>query len=173
LIPVRDGAFAVPGCRPDHSTRAYLFDPVERVGAVIDVAPKNPAPVAKLEPCGRIRVRAIGADGSPRSDVDVSIALLLDRDCPVSDAAANRSTDPQPVEWFDAVNYRTRPKTDTAGVAELPALIPGARYAISVGSGTGKVALGTVLITSGKTITLPDAVLPPAADSRLEPGGSR
>src|SRR5262249_45001886 len=45
-LPVRDGTFTVPGCRPEHMTRAYFLDPVARVGAVIDLPYDKPAPVA-------------------------------------------------------------------------------------------------------------------------------
>jgi hypothetical protein len=172
-LPVRDGTFTVPGCRPDHSTRAFFLDPVNRLGAVIDLTPGTPTPVARLQPCGRIRVRALDPDGRPLPEQEVSVSLLVDRDCPAGEVAMGRRADPQPVEWFDAVNYLTRPRTNAEGVADLPALIPGARYAVVVGSGAGSVSLGRVQIESGKTITLPDAVVRPAAQAPPEPGGVR
>jgi RNA polymerase sigma factor (sigma-70 family) len=169
-LPVRDGTFTVPGCRSDHATRAYLLDPVTRVGAVIDVTPETPAPTVKLAPCGQLRVRVLGADGRPRPGQDVSVSLLIDRDRPTGTTTTALPADAQPVEWFDAVNYLTRPKTNAEGVAELPALIPGARYSVAVGSGAGKSTLHPVLVESGKTVWLPDVIL---ADTPTEPGGAR
>ncbi|MCI0702293.1 MAG: hypothetical protein L0241_14515, partial [Planctomycetia bacterium] len=59
-----------------------------------------------------------------------------------------------------AVNYLTRPKTNAAGEVELPTLIPSARYVISVGSGASKIQVGRFAIEPGKTLTIPDVILP-------------
>ena len=161
-LPVRDGAFTVPGCRAEHTTRAYLLDPVARVGAVIDVTPNVPQPGAKLLACGTLRLRVVGTDGKPKVGQDVGLSLLVDRDRANGITTGEPVADAQPVEWFDAINYPTRPKTNAEGVAELPALIPGARYAIAiaVGSGANKIAVGKFTIEAGKTATIPDVVLP-------------
>ncbi|MCI0705547.1 MAG: sigma-70 family RNA polymerase sigma factor, partial [Planctomycetia bacterium] len=131
-LPVREGSFTVPGCRSGYTTRAYFLDPVARLGAVIDVSPDTPAPVAKLAPCGSIRLRVVDQQGEPQAGVEVSVSLLVERDRRSSEEPV---ADAQSVEWFDAVNYLTRPKTNAAGEVELPTLIPSARYVISVGSG--------------------------------------
>jgi hypothetical protein len=167
---VRDDVFTIPGCRPDHTTRGYLLDPVARVGGVIDVTAENSPPTVKLAPCGQLRVRVLGADGQPRVGQQVSLSLLIDRDRPTGTSAIELLADPQSVEWFDPINYLTRPKTNAEGVAELPALIPGARYSVAVGSGAGKMKLNPVLVESGKTISLPDVIL---AETPAEPGGAR
>jgi hypothetical protein len=160
-LRVENNQFSVPGCREGLVTRGYLLDPVARTGSVIDVTPSSAIPVVQLAECGQIRFRVVGTDGQPRAGQEVSVSLLVDRDRSASEPAlADPIADAQPVEWFDPVNYPTRPKTNAEGVVELPALIPGARYAISVGSGSNKVVVGRFLIEVGKTVTLPDVILP-------------
>lgn len=158
-LPVRDGQFVVPGCRAGHTTRAYLLDPVARVGAVVDVAPGTPTPVAKLVACGTLRLRVLDAAGRPKAGQEVSVSLLADRDH-APGATGERAADAQPVEWFDATNYPARSKTAADGTLDLPALIPGARYAVSIGSGSNKFAVGRFAIESGRTVAVPDVVLP-------------
>src|SRR5262249_23266766 len=70
---------------------------------------------------------------------------------------------------FDPVNYPTRPKTDAAGAAALPALIPGARYVVTVGTGQGKVEAGRFRVEPGRTANLPDVIIPDTAGT----GGAR
>lgn len=166
-LPVRDGAFTVPGCRAGFTSRAYLLDPVAKLGAVVDLTPGAPVPPAKWLACGTLRVRVVDADGRPQANQDVHLALLAARDR-VTGSTDEPATDAQPVEWFDATNYPARPKTDARGVAELPALVPGARYSLAIGTGPGRVAVGKFLIESGKVQALPDVVLP----RRVE-GGSQ
>lgn len=156
-LPVRDGTFSVPGCRPERTTRAYLLDPVARVGAVVDVTPGTAAPRAKLLACGTLRVRFVDGAGRPKAGQDVSVALLVERDRAAGETAL---ADPQPVEWFDAVNYPARPRTGPDGALVLPALVPGARYAVSVGSGANKVAVGTFMLEPGQALTIPDVTVP-------------
>jgi RNA polymerase sigma factor (sigma-70 family) len=156
-LPVRGGGFTVPAGRPGHVTRAYLLDPGARVGAVVDVTPGAADPVATLVPCGTLRLRVLDSDGRPKAGHAVNVSLLVDRDrAPAAAAVA----DGQPVQWFDAVNYPERPKTDADGRLELPALVPGARYAVSAGTGAAKLAVGTFAVESARTVTIPDVVLP-------------
>ena len=145
------GRFAVPGCRRGHVVRAYLLDPVARVGAGVSLAA-----------CGKIRIRALCPDGRPAAGEEVNLSLLVDRERGATDEPV---ADPQPVGWFDTVNYRERPRTDASGRVELPALIPGAQYALTVGSGAAKRPLGRFVIEPGATLDLPDMV--------LEPGGTK
>jgi hypothetical protein len=168
-LAVRGGSFTVPGCRADQVTRAYFLDPVAKLGGVIDGTPGVAVPTIKLAECGRIRFLVVGPAGQPRAEQEVAVTLLLERDRPTSDPHAEPIADAQPVEWFDAVNYRTRAKTNAEGLVELPALIPGARYAITVGSGQTRVPVGEFTIESGRTVTVKDVVLPeplPAASGR-------
>ncbi len=156
-LPTRDGTFTLPGCGAVETNRVYILDPTHRVGGVATVMANSPeAPVVKLAECGRVRVRALREDGQPLPAANVMIKLLLDRACPVSESD---NADEQPVEWFDAINYRTRPLTDAHGEALLPALIPGARYSISVRFGTISTPTSQVTIEPGVTITLPDFIL--------------
>jgi RNA polymerase sigma factor (sigma-70 family) len=57
--------------------------------------------------------------------------------------------EPQPLDWFDAVNHAARPVTDAAGRAELAALIPDAEYAVTV-SGPRGTATARFRATSGE-----------------------
>ncbi|MBA4191357.1 MAG: hypothetical protein C0467_25535 [Planctomycetaceae bacterium] len=159
-LPSRDGQFVVPGCRLEHTTRAYLLDPNAKHGAVVDVSPRaDKSVVAKLAPCGAIRLRVVSEDGQPRANQTVTVSLLLDRDRPVNEPLTHEPVaDAQPAEWFDAVNYPRRPKTDAKGRVELPALIPGARYLVAVGVGEARVKVGHFTVEPGQTLTLPDVV---------------
>ena len=162
-LPVRDNQFSLPGCRPGLVARVYFLDPAARAGGVADVSTTAPAPDVRLAACGTIRFRVLGEDGVPKNGQDIGVSLLVERDRQSADEPV---ADAQPVEWFDSVNYPTRPKTDVDGWAELPALIPGARYAIAVGSGRGKVSLGRFTVSANETVTLPDVVLAESGDSR-------
>lgn len=160
-LAVKTDQFTVPGCREGQITRVYILDAGGRIGGVADVTPSLATPVVRLAECGLLRFRVVGSDGHVRAAQDVSVALLVDRDrCITEPILAEPVADPQPVEWFDPVDYPTRPKTNAEGVVELPVLIPGARCAVSVGSGANKVVVGRFLIEAGKTITLPDVILP-------------
>ncbi|VTT99641.1 sigma-70 family rna polymerase sigma factor : RNA polymerase sigma factor, sigma-70 family OS=Singulisphaera acidiphila (strain ATCC BAA-1392 / DSM 18658 / VKM B-2454 / MOB10) GN=Sinac_4459 PE=4 SV=1: Sigma70_r2: Sigma70_r4_2 [Gemmataceae bacterium] len=154
-LPVRDGRFAVPGCRAGWVTRVYLLDPVAKVGGVVDVSPDAPVPPVKLAPCGTVRVRVVGPDGAPAAGREVTVSLLVARDRRPGEPTVS---DPQPTDWFDAANYPTRRTTDAAGVAELTALVPGAEYRIAVHAGTAKAVVGTFTIEPGRTLVLPDVV---------------
>ncbi len=166
-LPATANEFSVPGCRPGYSTRVYLLDPKAKVGAVVDVVPGSPLPTAKLLTCGTIRLRVVDRDGIPRVGQEVSLTLLVDRDC-AADATGESTADAQPVDGFDAVNYPAKPKTNGDGRVELPALIPGARYAIAVGTGKGKIAVGKFRMEAGQSLTVPDVTMLETPD-----GGSR
>jgi hypothetical protein len=161
-LPVRRGAFAVPGCRPGSVAKVYALDPVGQLGGVAEL---SPGVKMSLAACGRIRFRVVGPDGRPAAGQDVAVSLLVERE---RAAGAEPAADPQPVEWSDLVNYPRRPKTGADGWADLPALIPGARYAVAVGGGAGRVAVGRFDIESGRTVTPPDVQLPAAGE-----GGAR
>jgi RNA polymerase sigma factor (sigma-70 family) len=156
-LAIRKGAFTIPGAQPDTITRIYALDPVARVGAVSDATPAD-NPTVTLSPCGGLRLRVLGPDREPLPNISVNLSLLVERDRPRGCPEIGQA-DPQPVEWFDAINYPTRPKTNADGVAELSALIPGARYSLAIGSGAHRISLGTFTIASGKTQILPDIVL--------------
>jgi RNA polymerase sigma factor (sigma-70 family) len=158
-LPLRlKGGFAtVPGCGPGVATRVYVLDPVRRLGAVADVTAGGPAPGGvTLVPCGRARVRLLGPGADPLAGQEVRLSLLLDRDHPAGEGAAS---DPQPADWFDPVNYAARPVTAPDGVAELPALIPGARYTVAAGAGVTRTTSAPFRAAPGELLTLPDLVL--------------
>lgn len=166
-LAIRQGAFTIPGAQADTITRIYLLDPVARVGGVGDATPAD-NPTVTLSPCGGLRLRVLGPDHEPLPNFAVNLSLLVERDRPRG-CPENGQADPQPVEWFDAINYPTRPKTNADGVVELPALIPGARYSLAIGSGAHRRALGAFTIASGKTQILPDIVV---TDSRPRSKGA-
>jgi hypothetical protein len=146
----------IPGCRAGQMARAYLLDPVARVGAIADLSPGSHAPKVKLAACGAIRLRLLAAGGLPQAGHDVNLSLLVERerfptDEPVEDA--------QPVEWFDPVNYPARTRSDADGWVELRGLIPGARYSLSAGNGAAKLSIGLFTIKPGMTLDLPDVIL--------------
>ncbi|MCS6865207.1 MAG: sigma-70 family RNA polymerase sigma factor [Gemmataceae bacterium] len=168
-LPIRNGAFTIPGCKPDTSTRIYILDPVACWGGIVDATPSE-TPTVALKPCGGLQLRVRGPDHQPLPNVSVHLALLVQRDRPQSGPEIEQA-DPQPVEWFDAVNYPTRPKTNHDGLVELKALIPGARYSLSLGTGAQKMALGTFTIEPGRTHILPDVVV--GEPRTFVPGDSR
>ena len=149
-LPVVGGRVAVPGCRPGSTPRVYVLDPVSRRGCVADLMPGKTLSLAE---CGRAGLRVVGPDGAGVAGVDVTLSLLVDREGAAGEA------DAQPVEWFDPFHYPKRPKSDAAGRVELPALIPGARYAVAVGAGANKVAAGQFTAAAGKTTELPDVTV--------------
>jgi RNA polymerase sigma factor (sigma-70 family) len=148
-LPVRDGRYELPGCTPGSVTRAYFLDTARRVGAVVDVACETtkPGPDVRLDPCGSVAVQVSDRAGQPVAGLPIGLSLLIDR-------GPGQAGDAHPVEWFDPVNYPTRPVTGADGTATLPALIPGARYVLTTGSGTAKVRLGEVRVGPGEATKL-------------------
>ncbi|HKB05550.1 MAG TPA: sigma-70 family RNA polymerase sigma factor [Gemmataceae bacterium] len=146
-LPTRDGRYELPGCTSGVVTKAYFLDPARRLGAVVDVRcdPPNAGPDVRLAACGSVVLQVSDHDAEPVAGLPVGLSLLIDRD-------GSPDTDPQPVEWFDPVNYPTRPVTGADGSVSLPALIPGARYALTVGTGPQKVRLGHLQAGTGETV---------------------
>jgi RNA polymerase sigma factor (sigma-70 family) len=157
-LAVSQGVFTVPGCRTGHTTRIYLLDPVARFGGVVDVTPRSASPKAKLQPCGSISLKVVDAEGKPIAGQKVNVSLGVARDYK-NDAIAELQEDLQPLEWFDAINYPAISKTGEDGRVELKALIPGARYTVSIGSGANKFSTEQ-MIEAGQKVTLADVVLP-------------
>ncbi len=174
-LTIRTGTFTVPGARANTLTRLYILDPVACVGATIDATSAEPLTVA-LAPCDGLRLRLLGPDHEPLPQVRVNLYLLMERDPTVElnypqECLENEHFDPQPVEWFDAINYPTRPKTNADGIVGRPALIPGARYSLTIGSAAHRIALGPFTIVSGKTQILPDFIV--TDPHTFRPGASR
>jgi RNA polymerase sigma factor (sigma-70 family) len=148
-LPTQGGGYEVPGCTPGVATKAYFLDPAGRLGAVIDIAcdPPKAGPDVRLDSCGTAVVHVTDRTDQPIISLPVGLSLLIDRD-------GSPDADPHPVEWFDPVNYPDRPVTGADGTVTLPALIPGARYSLTVGSGSGKVRLGHIQAGPNETVRL-------------------
>lgn len=156
-IPAGDGRYSVPGVDAEATATAYLLDAENALGSVVEIA-KGIAPPATLAPCGSARIRVLRADGQPLARTEVTVSLLVERDRRPGDASAG--FDPQPVDWLDPVNYSARPVTDANGYADLPALIPGARYVAAAGPIGGRGETAAFAVESGECRTLPDLTLP-------------
>jgi hypothetical protein len=169
-LAVREGKLTVPGCAHGAMSTVYALDPQRRLGAVATVRPGEPTPAVRLMKCGSARVRVLGPDGCPCEGAIVSLQLLADRD---RVGAASVTCDAQPVDWFDPVNYPRRPATDVNGFVRLPALIPGARYCVSVTAHGVRETGDAFVARSGEESDLPDLHLGTGPNARLTKGTSR
>ena len=98
------------------------------------------------------RVRVLVDDGTPAPGCEVSLLLLAERD-----GVEHR----QPADWFDPVNHGERHFTDEEGRAELPALIPGARYIVRAALPGQRALSDPFTAVSAKPVPVPELRLPP------------
>jgi hypothetical protein len=137
LLACTDGRFEMPGCDPDRTHTASLFDSARRQGATVELTKQNatePATV-RLRPCGTARARLVDAGGKPLVKYRPQFTYLLTEGAP-SRFYLNAGANEYPLEadqcyvselgWdlFGGV------ETDADGRITFPALVPGAKYRI-------------------------------------------
>jgi hypothetical protein len=137
LLQCANGQFELPGCDPDRTHTAYLFDPARRLGATVELSRANadePATV-RLLPCGSARGQFVDANGKPRANYRPWFVYLL------KDGAPQRvdlpgATGERPLQAVYGNPYYLDPATfgktgaDGDGRFTFPALIPEAKYMI-------------------------------------------
>ncbi len=138
LIWCVDGRFELPGCDPDRTHTAYLFDVEHRLGATVELTSKNASEPATvhLEPCGTAKARLVDADGKPLVNYGPQFTYLLSEGAPqrfylsAGDKSFPLEADqvyPTGLDW----ELFKRIQTDDDGQIHFPALVPGLKYRIS------------------------------------------
>jgi RNA polymerase sigma factor (sigma-70 family) len=151
-LPIRDGRFVIPGCRPGQVYAAQLIDRDGRHGAVARVRcpdqPGEPA-VVRLAPCGEAVVDLTDPVGRPVAGCRPTLVTRF-------------STGMGPVavigRWWAVDPVAADPPTGTDGRVTIRGLIPGAPYQVRFAAG-GSVCYAAVEPTAGGTSRL-KAILP-------------
>ena len=151
-LPISEGVYSLPGGRDGEAETLYLLEPHARLGTVVDVRCGQRGPIARLAPCGSVRVRVADAEGHPVTGAAVTPLLLAERD---------GSYHEQPASWFDPVNHAQPYTTDAEGWVEVPALIPGARYQLRAQHGSARVTSSAFRVPAAGQDRLPELRLPP------------
>jgi hypothetical protein len=151
-LPVSEGVYSLPGGREGEAETLYLLEPHARLGTVVDLRCGQRGPIARLAPCGSVRVRVTDAQGRPIAGVAIAPLLLAERD---------GSYHEQPASWFDPVNHAQPSTTDAEGWVEVPALIPGARYQLRAQHGSVRVTSSAFRVPAAGQDRLPELRLPP------------
>jgi RNA polymerase sigma factor (sigma-70 family) len=160
-MPVGKGKFELPGYDPDEPLPVYFLDAENQLGAMVKFSPKdvNGKAVVKLQPCGSATARFLDAEGKPLANLRPFLMLALndgasffnslDSDKAITDAAFLSSLDRKRHE-----NLRT----DAQGRITFPALIPGARFVLTVRTPLGRYADAhkDFVVEAGKTLDLKD-----------------
>jgi RNA polymerase sigma factor (sigma-70 family) len=136
-VEVYGGRFELRGCDPKASYRVIFYDAAGEQGAVAEIAGKaaDGEPVTvRLAPCGTAKARLLSG-GRPLKNKRVKIDLIVTPGGAGFDGKAGPLADAAWVSNFDWAHYGRGPQTDDEGRLALPALIPGATYRVSVGSG--------------------------------------
>jgi hypothetical protein len=130
-LPVHAGRYELPGCIAGRVYPVLFLDAVNGWGAAMDLTTGLDAgPEVKLAPCGSARVRLLDGKGRPLAGRGLRLALVTERSFPVDKPPQKREADGHYSVYYDPRNYCTGPVSDGEGWLTLPALIPGARYAL-------------------------------------------
>jgi hypothetical protein len=169
FLPVRDGAFELPGCDPDKPSTVYVIDTEHNTGATAELsageAARGPVTV-RLAPCGSVSFRVVDPSGKPfaghgqfHGRVYLAVELVV---TPGQSAFLYKESgtvaDTVFVENFDSKRYYAI-KADADGRLTLPFLIPGATHRVTA-RGPGGPDVREFRAESGKTHELPAFTLP-------------
>jgi RNA polymerase sigma factor (sigma-70 family) len=164
-IPVHAGQFEIHGLDPDQTYPVFFLEPKNKQGVIANLSGKQAAagPVTvRLSPCGSAVVRFVDARGKPvvgLSNFAFQIQIRLgvsqfDRTA-LAKGLVMEST--EFVGNWDRLNYWDGPATDGQGQVTLPALIPGAKYAIPASNVGSKINPPQYFqVEAGQTLKLPD-----------------
>jgi RNA polymerase sigma factor (sigma-70 family) len=150
-VKFRDGRFEMRGCDPDEKYPAYFLDPVNKLGATVQLSEKEARgkPVTiRLEPCGDAVARFVNKKGEPLVKSQVILYFVL------RPKDKNVRADEDFVGNLDRLNYPEFLQTDAEGRCSFPALIPGATYTI-----LNNEQNRDFTVEPGKTLQLGDVVI--------------
>jgi hypothetical protein len=165
MLPIRDGAFELPGCVPGRIYPVLLLDAAHHLATVAELqlpGPGETAKVARMRECGAVRLRLVDAAGRPMAGHRPMLAVRLASDRPADDALAIEGwsrPDQTYASWFDPLNFLSGLVTDMDGVVTIPGLVPGLEYSISfVIANRWRVVTSDFRIAPGQEIRLADLV---------------
>src|SRR5262249_11141093 len=132
VLPVRDGAFELPGCDPGKGVRVWFYDPRAKEGACVELSARpGAAPEVRLAPCVSARVRFLDADGKLITRPRIMLDLVL-RPGDSTNESLRKGTNPR-ISVRGTVFYgrdSDPTQADDAGKVTLANLIPGGTYVI-------------------------------------------
>jgi hypothetical protein len=137
LLACTEGRFEMPGCDPDRTHTAYLFDSTRRLGATVELTKANvtePA-LVRLRPCGSARARLVDAGGKPLVKYRPMFTYVLTDGAPQR-LYMNVGANEYPLEadqgWVADLDWDLfrGVETDADGRVTFPALVPGLKYRI-------------------------------------------
>jgi hypothetical protein len=168
---LKDCEFAVQVNDPESVQRLHFFAPDSGLGAVMELKGQQagPEPVTvRLERLGAAQVRFLDATGKPLANYRPLLWLMAGTgpvpappnlkkliDMGINGLTGNAAPDAAWLARFDPPHYGDGPGTDAEGRVTLPALIPGARYGITLGDSKAR----EFTVRAGQTLTLPDLVI--------------
>jgi protocatechuate 3,4-dioxygenase beta subunit len=138
-LPVRGGAFELPGCDPDKTVPVFFLDLLNQWGAVVELSGKQAGEVVtvRLAPCGSATARLVDDKGQPLANLWADAHLVITPGAYYGEALRKN------LEAADVVHmanlYRERYaglRTDARGRITFPALVPGATFHLT---GTGPI----------------------------------
>jgi RNA polymerase sigma factor (sigma-70 family) len=136
--PVKGGRFEVPGCDPDRPTQVFFYAAKEKLGAMVELAPKEALrqpPTVRLQPCGSATVRLVDKDGKPAVNTRATVEFFLTPGIPFVDSLKGKGpvADTCYMQNLDPERHRDA-RPDAQGRVTFPTLIPGATY-LTIGQG--------------------------------------
>jgi biopolymer transport protein ExbD len=159
------GQFEIGGLVPGETYEVHFLDAQQRSGATAMIRADDPSPRVVMQHCGTATIRAVDSKGKPVPNAPFSVHLIarpgVDKNDWLKQRAGLVAADMDFIQNIDRVNY---PRSETSGSTDaddqgrltLPALIPGATYAIEV-TYQGNLAIGRLFeAEAAKTVDLGD-----------------
>src|SRR5262249_14926119 len=151
----------LPGCLAGQVYPVLLLDAVHGWGAAVDLtAGSDAGPEARLARCGSARVQLLDAKGWPLAGRRLRVGALTEGGVAAGKPPPKREADGHYSVYYDPRHYPINPVSDREGWMTLPALIPGARYALEYADVRGVQRFSPEFrVAPGEQVQLPDLAI--------------
>jgi RNA polymerase sigma factor (sigma-70 family) len=153
-LAIKDGRFAVPGCRPGQAYTLVLADRTFRYGTVARVTCSDKSHAVVLGPTGTATVEVRDGADRPAAGAVLGVEVGLP-------GAGGPDDDPEPTRW---VPLSAGGPVGADGQRHLPGLVPGARYRVGVNPGRNGSTARTILTVPANGHQQATLVLPHPAE---------
>jgi hypothetical protein len=131
--PAAPGRFELKGLKEGVEYPTHFLEPTRRLGATANLKAGDKEPAIVLQPCGSATARFLDDKGQPLADIHPNIDIIITPGVHRYDFEAQQAgqlaADSDFVANVDRTNHGVL-KTDAEGKLTIPALIPGATYAV-------------------------------------------